>query len=97
INGTGQINALCTQDSQCASGLCALLKTGSNGLPIPGRCGVTGGAIGSTCMGNSECGSGYCDAGNNTSHTNLCLPRGGTGTLGTLCSNDNQCASGICG
>jgi hypothetical protein len=74
-----------------------LLGSGSNGLPVPGRCGTTGGAIGSSCTGNADCTSEYCDAGNNTSHTSLCLPRGGTGALGSLCSHDNQCASAICG
>jgi hypothetical protein len=97
VNGFGQTNDLCTQNQQCSSGLCALLETGANGLPIPGRCGITGGTIGSSCTGNSQCSSGYCDAGNNTSHTSLCLPAGGSGSIGTLCSHDNQCQSSICG
>ena len=96
-NATGRTNDLCTQHSQCASGLCALLSTGANGLPIPGRCGTTGGDIGAACTGNAECTSGYCDRGDGTSKTSLCLPSRGTGPLGTLCSHDNQCASGICG
>jgi hypothetical protein len=93
----GQLNDLCTQHAQCATGLCAQLGTAANGVLNPGRCSSVGGAIGQVCSSNSECTSQYCDAGSGTSRTNLCLPRGGTGTPGTLCSHDNQCVTGFCG
>jgi hypothetical protein len=49
------------------------------------------------CIENDECSSGYCDRGDGTSKTSLCMPAAGTGVLGDVCTHDNQCASRYCG
>jgi hypothetical protein len=58
--------------------------------------GLTPGALGKPCIENQECASIYCDNGDGTSKTRLCMPRGGTGQGNDPCSNDNQCASNSC-
>jgi hypothetical protein len=62
---------------------------------IAGRCATRNG-LGTACSGNPDCASGYCDRGNNTGHTNLCLPSPQTGGPGDLCSSDRQCVAGKC-
>jgi hypothetical protein len=51
---------------------------------------------GEPCIENQECLSNYCDNGENTSRTRLCLPSGGTGQGGEPCTNNNQCVTNIC-
>lgn len=53
-------------------------------------------ASGRPCIENQECASNYCDNGDGTSHTRLCLPAGGTGLGGEACTNSNQCAANSC-
>lgn len=48
------------------------------------------------CSENDECVSGYCDRGDGTSKTSLCMPAANTGVVSDPCSNDNQCASRYC-
>ncbi|HKV09780.1 MAG TPA: hypothetical protein VJ725_16680 [Thermoanaerobaculia bacterium] len=58
--------------------------------------GLTLAANGKQCIENQECRSGYCDNGEGTSRTRLCMPRGGTGQDGDPCTHDRQCASSGC-
>src|SRR5207248_9539661 len=43
-------------------------------------------AFGGQCTDNTQCSSKYCDAGDGTSKTGLCVPPPGTGTNTTLCT-----------
>jgi hypothetical protein len=58
--------------------------------------GLTMNRTGEPCIENQECLSNYCDNGENTSRTRLCLPAGSTGQGGDPCTNNNQCATTIC-
>jgi hypothetical protein len=60
------------------------------------RHGLTMNRNGESCIENQECTSNYCDNGENTSRTRLCLPAGGTGQGSDPCTNNNQCATNIC-
>ena len=52
--------------------------------------------LGKICTDNYACASGYCDRGDGTSETSLCMPRRGAGLTGDSCSNDNQCKNRAC-
>lgn len=53
-------------------------------------------ANGTQCIENQECASNYCDNGEGTSRTRLCMPAARTGTGTDPCTHDNQCASNSC-
>jgi hypothetical protein len=94
--GTGNINDWCSNNNQCASGRCGGLRQDLSGAWYPGHCSNTASALGEFCSVNSDCTSTYCDRGDGTSKTSMCMPRGGTGRAGDWCSNHNQCASRTC-
>ena len=95
--GTGNLNDWCSNNNQCASGRCGGLRQDVSGRWYPGRCTNTTSALGEFCSVNSDCASTYCDRGDGTSKTSMCMPRGGAGRSGDWCSHDNQCASRVCG
>ncbi len=92
----GKINDLCSNNNQCASGRCGGLHQDLFGAWQPGHCSITTSGLGAFCSVNSDCASTYCDRGDGTSKTSMCMPRGGTGKANDPCSNDNQCTSGQC-
>jgi hypothetical protein len=93
--GIGMLNDPCSNSNQCASRACGGLSQDGYGNWHPGKC-STPGSLGATCSGNSDCRSTYCDAGDGTSKTNKCMPRGGTGHPNDPCSNNNQCINKTC-
>jgi len=96
--GTGTTNDWCSNNNQCASGRCGGLRQDFSGAWQPGHCSSnTKSALGDPCSLNSDCTSNYCDRGDGTSKTSLCMPRGGAGSTNDWCSNNNQCSSGRCG
>lgn len=58
--------------------------------------GLTLAANGKQCIENRECLSGYCDNGEGTSRTRLCMPAARTGLDTDPCTDHNQCASNLC-
>jgi len=58
--------------------------------------GMTLAANGKQCIENRECSSNYCDNGDGTSRTRLCMPAARTGLGTDPCTHDNQCASNSC-
>jgi hypothetical protein len=95
--GTGTAGDWCSQNNQCASGRCGGLHQDISGRWHPGHCtSDTKSALGEFCSTNSDCTSAYCDRGDGTSKTSLCMPRGGTGATGEPCSNHNQCSNREC-
>ncbi len=96
-NNNGRPGDICSHDDQCASHNCAGLRPHSDGKNwIPGQCSNSSTKpLGMYCFSNSQCSSGYCDRGDGTSKTSLCMPNR-NGRIGDICSHDNQCTSGIC-
>ena len=95
--GVGRLNDWCSHNNQCASGRCGGLRQDLSGAWQPGHCSNSTSALGEFCSVNSDCASTYCDRGDGTSKTSMCMPRGGAGRAGDWCSNHNQCASRVCG
>ena len=93
-NRNGQTGDICSNNNQCVSLICDGLTKNASGVWIPGTC-VSKKSLGASCSNNIECGSGYCDSGNNTSRTDLCMPNR-NGQTGNICSNNNHCASNNC-
>ena len=93
-NGSGRDGELCSHDNQCRSLNCGGLRQDSSGAWVPGACAPKR-SLGAACSTHFQCGSGYCDAGDGTSHTSLCMPNK-VGQAGEICSHGNQCASGVC-
>lgn len=60
------------------------------------RHGLTWAANGKPCIENQECASNWCDNGDGTQKTRLCMPAPRTGLGGDLCTHDNQCAANLC-
>ncbi len=92
---SGVTGDTCSNDNQCASDNCAGLVRDDFGDWTPGQCDVKRG-LAVACTANGQCNSGYCDTGDNTSHTNRCMPAASSGAGGDACSNDNQCVSNNC-
>ena len=94
-NKNGQTGDICSNDNQCGSPLiCSNLQKDASGAWIPGTC-ASKLSLGGGCSQNYHCSSGYCDSGNNTSRTDLCMPNR-NGQTGNICSNNNHCASNNC-
>lgn len=49
-----------------------------------------------SCVENDQCESNYCDSGERTGNTSMCLAARGTGLKLDACSRDDQCASNYC-
>jgi hypothetical protein len=94
--GTGNINDWCSNNNQCASGRCGGLHGDISGAWHPGHCSTGKSALGEFCSTHPDCTSSYCDLGNGTSKTSLCMPQGGTGKTGDPCSNNIQCSNRVC-
>ena len=93
----GRTGDICSHDNQCASGNCSGLAPNAAGGWQPGTCGASAQkGLGEYCFNNPQCVSGYCDAGDGTSKTHLCMPNN-NGQPGEICSHDNQCTSRNCG
>lgn len=58
--------------------------------------GLTLAANGKPCIENQECTSNWCDNGDGTQKTQLCMPAPRTGLGTDPCTHDNQCASNLC-
>jgi len=95
LAGTGSVGNVCSNDNQCASNLCGGLHDDNSGAWHPGQCSNTKGVLGAFCTTNPDCASGYCDRGDFTSKTSLCMPRGNTGQKDDPCTADNQCSNSI--
>jgi len=95
--GTGNINDLCSDNKQCASGRCGDLFQDLSSNWHPGHCSsVLKSPLHDYCSVNSDCISNNCDRGDGTSKTSRCMPWGPTGKTGDWCSNNNQCSKGVC-
>jgi hypothetical protein len=92
-NRNGQVGDICSNDNQCTTQVCGGLHQ-AGGAWVPGIC-ASKKMLGDACSQNSQCGSAYCDTGNGTSHTDLCMPNN-NGTAGQICSHNNQCNSHNC-
>jgi hypothetical protein len=92
--GNGRIGDICSHDNQCTSAVCAGLRKDGTGAWVPGACAAKK-ALRDQCSQHYQCASGYCDAGWNTSQTELCMPNG-DGRSNDPCSQHNQCTSRVC-
>lgn len=94
---SGSTGDWCSNNNQCASARCGGLRQDASGAWHPGHCATnTPSALGEFCSFNSDCTSTYCDRGNGTSKTSMCMPRGSSGGTGDWCSHHNQCSSREC-
>jgi hypothetical protein len=94
--GTGKLAELCSNNNQCVTGRCQGLFQDVSSTWHPGRCGGnTKSGLGEPCATNADCASAYCDRGDGTSKTSLCMPNG-NGRTGDTCSHPNQCSSRAC-
>jgi hypothetical protein len=93
--GAGAIGELCSSDTQCSSGNCDGLYLDAHRQWIPGRCAAKF-TLSHSCTTNSHCASGWCDRGNGTGGTDLCMPAPDAGMIGDPCTQHAQCASSSC-